>query len=200
MKILFDLFPIILFFITYKLTSHGSDSACLASNGSNTSILHEPILLATSVAIAATFLQVGWLLLRGKKVDAMLWISLTVITVFGSATLYFHNAAFIQAKPTILYWTFAIALSFSSLFFKENLIKKTMGAEITLPDHVWANLNIAWILFFVLQGIANLVAVKMLSCNDWVSYKAYGSIGFMLIFVIGQTLAISKYIVEKDTE
>ena len=66
MKFLFDLFPVILFFAAFKLAD---------------------IYVATAVAIATTFVQVAWLKLRGKRVDAMLWASLAIIAVFGGATL-----------------------------------------------------------------------------------------------------------------
>jgi intracellular septation protein len=200
MKFLFDLFPVILFFITYKLTSHNGRGACLIGQYSNTSLLQEPILLATSVAITATIVQVGWLLFRGRKVDAMLWVSLIIILIFGGATLYFRNAAFIQWKPSILYWTLASALLLASTFFNKNLIKELMGKEITLPERIWGNLNFTWAAFFIALGIANLVAANKLSCDNWVNFKVYGVIGLTFLFGIAQTLVISKHIVEKDGE
>ena len=66
MKFLFDLFPVILFFVTFKLSG---------------------IFAATAVAIAATIVQIGWVWLRHRKVEPMQWISLLIIVVFGGATL-----------------------------------------------------------------------------------------------------------------
>ena len=97
MKLLFDLFPVILFFATYKFASHGGQGGGACLSGADMAALplwQEPILLATVVAIIATFGQVGWLLMRRQKVDTMLWISLCIIVVFGGATLYFRNPAF----------------------------------------------------------------------------------------------------------
>jgi intracellular septation protein len=93
MKFLFDLFPVILFFIAFKL---------------------QGIYVATAVAIAASFAQIGWLWLRGRKIDAMLWVSLAIIVVFGSATLLLHDETFIKWKPTVLYWLFALSSSCSA--------------------------------------------------------------------------------------
>lgn len=198
MKFLFDLFPVILFFLTYKVASYGnpSSSACLVSTDIHASILHEPILIATAVTIIATFVQVSWLYFRKQKIDKMLWASLVIVTVFGGATLYFRDPAFIQWKPTILYWVLGTFFIAAALFFKKNLIQESMGSQLQLPTSIWTKLNVSWIIFFIALGFVNLLAVHYLSCTDWVSFKAYGLIGLTFVFIVGQTMAISKYIEE----
>ncbi len=199
MKILFDLFPILLFFATYKYFSHGNgSSACLSDQAAQLPWTEEPILLATTVVIIATFVQVGWVKYRHGKVDAMLWISLAIITVFGGATLYFHNAVFIQWKPTILYWLFAAALAITPRVTGRNLIRSMMEAQIQLPDPIWKTLNLAWTLCFFVLGLANIAAIHWLSCNDWVNFKVFGITGLIIAFIVVQSLWLSKYIdVEK---
>ena len=106
MKFLFDLFPVILFFVSYQIAGSHSEAATAIANqwlGHDIAAAQAPILIATGVAIVATFAQIGWLLARGRKVDTMLWVSLGLIVVFGGATLFFHDATFIKWKPTILY-------------------------------------------------------------------------------------------------
>ena len=91
MKLLFDLLPVILFFVTYKVAgSFPQQSIAMAGAALGWMVGdgtvpdgQAPILLATAVAIVASLLQVGWLLVRGKRVDPMLWVSLAVILVFG---------------------------------------------------------------------------------------------------------------------
>src|SRR5918995_3116736 len=119
MKFLFDIFPVVLFFIAFKLFD---------------------IYVATSVAIAATFAQVGWLKLRGRKVENMVWVSLAVIVVFGGATLVLQDETFIKWKPTVLYWLFATVLAIAALAFRKNLIRAMMQAQMSLPDAVWDRL------------------------------------------------------------
>lgn len=131
MKFLFDLFPVILFFVAYKVAD---------------------IYVATGVAIAATFAQIAWLLIRGRKIDTMLWVSLVVITVFGGMTLFLHDEAFIKWKPTILYWAFASVLLGGMWFRKKNLIRILLAGQMELPDVAWNKLNWAWIGFFVFMG------------------------------------------------
>ena len=120
MKFLFDLFPVILFFVAFKFAG---------------------IYAATGVAIAATFAQVGWLKLRRKKVDKMMWVSLGIIVVFGGATLLLHDETFIKWKPTVLYWAFALALGGTQLVAGKNLIRSMLGEQMQLPEPVWTRLN-----------------------------------------------------------
>lgn len=198
MKILFDLFPVIVFFGVYKLLGHGQQ-ACLVEHGTQIHWLQEPILMATAAAIAATFLQVGWVKFRHGRVDAMLWMSFAIITIFGGATLYFRNPLFIQWKPTILYWTFAAVLAAAPFFTKRNPIRAMLEDKLHLPNHVWRNLNAAYAGFFVAMGFANLAAMHWLSCDGWVSFKAYGLTALLFVFVIAQSVMLAKYL-ETDKE
>ena len=61
------------------------------------------VYMATGVAIAAGLAQVGYLKARGKPVDAMQWMSLGLVVVFGSASLLTHDPRFVMLKPTLIY-------------------------------------------------------------------------------------------------
>jgi intracellular septation protein len=206
MKFLFDLFPVILFFVVFKLgeghkeAAHDIVTQYLGGlvNGA-VPAAQSPILLATFVAIVATVLQIGYLLVRGRKVDGMLWLSLGVIAVMGGATIYFHDENFIKWKPTILYWAFALVLLVSQVFFKTNLMRKVMEAQLKLPDAVWSRVGYAWIVFFAAMGVLNLFVAFVLFKADtsaWVSFKLFGFTGIFFVFIVGQTLMLSKYIQE----
>ncbi len=177
MKFLFDLFPVILFFIAFKFAG---------------------IYAATGVAIAATFAQVGWLKLRGKKIDAMLWVSLAIIVVFGGATLFLHDETFIKWKPTVLYWLFALTLGCGQLIFRRNLMRSIMGAQLQLPEVAWTNLLWSWTGFFAVMGVLNLYIAFNFSTDDWVNFKLFGGMGLMLVFVIAQALFLAKHIQQED--
>jgi intracellular septation protein len=179
MKFLFDLFPIILFFVAFKL---------------------QGIYVATAVAIAATFAQIGWLWLRGRKIDTMLWASLAIIVVFGSATLLLHDETFIKWKPTVLYWLFACVLSVSALFFHKNLIRAMLGEQIQLPDPAWSKLNFSWAGFFACMGFLNLYVAFNFPTDTWVNFKLFGGMGLMLVFVIAQGLFLAKYVEPKESK
>ena len=202
MKFLFDLFPVILFFAMFKWGEGNPDAAqALAQqflsglvSGGQASATQAPIMLATAIAILATFAQIGYLLLRGRKVDGMLWVSLGIITLFGGATIYFHNETFIKWKPTVLYWSFGLALVFAQVVLGRNLIRLMMEKQLTLPDNVWQKLSLSWAGFFGVMGLVNLYVAYNFPTAVWVNFKLFGFTGLMIAFVIGQSLFLSKYV------
>ncbi|HEX7633821.1 MAG TPA: septation protein A, partial [Noviherbaspirillum sp.] len=158
------------------------------------SVTQAPILLATALAIAATLAQILYLLIRGRKVDTMLWVSLVIISVFGGATIYFHNETFIKWKPTVLYWCFSAALLVSQVFLGKNLIRLMMEKQIALPDNVWQRLSLLWAMFFGAMGLINLYVAYNFSTAAWVNFKLFGFTGLMFAFVIAQSVFLSKYV------
>ncbi len=179
MKLLFDLFPVILFFAVFKFAG---------------------VFAATAAAIVATFVQVGWVKYRHGKVDTMLWVSLGIITVFGGATLLLHDETFIKWKPTILYWFFSATLLISATFLKKNLMRALLHEKMTLPDFVWNRVNQAWSAFFALLGILNLYVAFNYSTDAWVNFKLFGATGIMLVFILAQAAMLAKYVEEDHKE
>lgn len=179
MKFLFDLFPVILFFAAFKVFD---------------------IYIATGVVIAATMAQIGWVWHRHGKVDTMLWVSLGLVVVFGGATLILHDETFIKWKPTILYWLFAVTLFGSAQFFGKNLIRAMLEKQVELPAALWSRLNFAWIGFFAVMGVVNLWVAFNFSTDTWVSFKLFGGMGLMIVFIILQGVVLARYLPdEKDS-
>jgi intracellular septation protein len=175
MKFLFEVFPVALFFV---------------------SILVWDIFVATGVAIAATFVQVGWLALRRRKIPPMLWASLAIIVVFGGLTLYLRDKTFILWKPTVLYWLFAAVLAGGALLGR-NLIRALLSEQMSLPEPVWRRLNWSWVGFFALMGLLNLYVAYNYSEKIWASFKLFGGMGLMLAFVVAQSAFLAKYVEDK---
>ncbi|MEJ7806743.1 MAG: septation protein A [Telluria sp.] len=211
MKFLFDFFPILLFFLTFKIAGmYEVASFKLATSliggfvsGDGIKADQGPIMLATIVAIVAAVIQISYVKLRGRKVDLMLWISFFVITIFGGLTIYFHNETFIKWKPTIIYWMQAAAFLVALVVFKKNLIQEVMQSQIQLPALVWTRLCIAWIVFFIAIGLLNLLAAFVIfkgNTDAWVSFKTFGMTGLLFAFIVAQTFYLSKYIEEVAEE
>lgn len=207
MKFLFDLFPLIAFFAAFKLggmyeaATHDFVLQYLSGfvSGGLIKADQAPWILATLVGIVATACQVSYLLLRGRKVDGMLWLSLFIFVVFGGASIYLHDDFFLKWKPTLIYWLSGLALLIAHVGFKKNLIRKTMEAQVQLPDAVWKQLLAAWIIFFGLLGALNLFVAFVLYQGDmaaWVSFKAFGATGIFFAFIVAQTLFLAKHIKE----
>lgn len=177
-KFLFDLFPLILFFLAYKFAD---------------------IYVATAVAIVAGIVQFAWLKLTGKAIEATHWINLTVILLFGGATLFFHNDAFIKWKPTVLYWVFGAILLGGRLIFRRNLIRHVLGTQIEMPPEVWDRLNLSWAGFFVVSGALNLYVAFSGHYTEaqWVNFKVFGLMALLLVFVVIQSIWLSRYMKEE---
>lgn len=208
MKFLFDLLPIILFFVSFSWAEKNISSAqamadkylSVFTSGQAVPEQSVPILIATSLAVIASVLQIVWLLVRRQKIETTLWISVIVVIVFGGATIYFGSEEFIKWKPTVLYWLFAVILFGANLLFKKNLIRSMMEKKVQLPDEVWGKLNMAWTVFFTFMGVLNLYVAFWggYATSTWVSFKLFGGMGLMIAFVIGQSVYLSKYMKEKD--
>jgi intracellular septation protein len=176
MKFLFDLLPVAFFFVAIQIWD---------------------IFVATAVAIAATVVQVAWLLARKKKVDPMLWASLAIIVVFGGLTLYLRDKTFILWKPTVLYWLFGTVLAGGALFGR-NLIRALLSEQMRLPDPIWARLNWSWVVFFALMGFVNLYVAFNYSEKVWATFKLFGGMGLMFLFVVVQSLVLAKYMQDEQ--
>ena len=173
MKLLFDLLPIVLFFVAYKVWG---------------------IYAATGVAIAATVLQIGWLKARGKKVEPMQWASLGIIVVFGGMTLFFQDETFIKWKPTVLYGVFAVALLGAERLTGRNPLQAIMGAQVSLPAPIWQRLTYAWTIFFVGMAALNLFVAYSFPLDTWVDFKLFGTTGLTFAFVIAQAFWIGRHV------
>ena len=179
MKILFDIFPVLLFFVVFKVFG---------------------VYAATAAAIVATILQVAWVKWRHGKVDTTLWVSLAIIVIFGGATLLLHNENFIKWKPTALYWFFSLAILFSRAFLDKNVMQMLLQGKIDLPNKIWQRLNYAWSAFFAVLGCLNLYVAFNFSMDTWVDFKLFGTTGMMLVFILLQAAFLSKHIKEEHQD
>lgn len=179
MKLLFDLFPVVLFFIAYKMYG---------------------IYEATAVIIVATVVQVGYMYLKHKRVEKIHLITLALILVLGGLTLVLQDEDFIKWKPTIVNWGFALVFLGSHYIGTKPLIRRMMDQAIHLPDLIWTRLSIMWVLFFILSGIVNLYVAFSYDTDTWVNFKLFGLMGMTIVFILIQGIYISRYMQESDSE
>jgi intracellular septation protein len=163
MKQLLDFLPLIVFFAFYKLYD---------------------IFVATGALIIATALALIFTWYKYRKVEKMTLVTFVLVAVFGGLTLFFHSDEFIKWKVTAIYGLFAAALLIGQWIMKKNLIKTMLGKEITLPDSVWSRLNLAWALFFIICGLANIYVAFWLPQNVWVNFKVFGLTALTLVFTL----------------
>ena len=205
MKLLFDFLPILLFFASFKYAEGHKEWAAAFANSHFGALVsggvvgpnEAPVLLATLVVILATLAQVGWLAARRKKIPLMLWVSLGLVVVLGGATVWFHNENFIKWKPTLLYWVMGAGFAVGQWLFGRNLLRLLLGEQLQLPEFVWRRLNVAWVAFFALMGLLNLLVAYRFSTDAWVNFKLFGGLGLMVAFTVAQGLYLGRYLEEE---
>ena len=209
MKLLFDFFPIILFFVSFYQAKFLIDNTFFGSliNPERPEHINATII-ATGVAIVASFIQVGYNWFKTRKFERMHLFSLALITVLGTITIIIGDPAFIQWKPTVLNWVFAAAFLLSIFIGEKNLVERMMGSQLDLPDYVWTRLNLSWVAFFLISGAANLYvafyydleALPEVRMETWVDFKLFGLMGLTIIFVILQAIYLARFIQEEEED
>jgi intracellular septation protein len=214
MKLLFDFFPVILFFVAYKL---------------------QGIYAATVVAIAAAALQVAWVRLRHGRTERMHLATLGLLVLFGGMTLALRDPTFVMWKPSIVNWLFALVFLGGQFIGNQPLVQRLMGHAVSAPAAIWQRLNLAWVAFFVFSGLVNLYVVyvgsgfyeakqaliaasgqpevDLAACAElftgsvlglceqahaaeasWVDFKLFGMMGMTLVFVLAQAFYLARHI------
>lgn len=179
MKPFLEFFPVVLFFIAYKLYD---------------------IYVATAVVIVATFVQMLTYWFMYRKIETMQWITLGLILTMVGATLYLQDEQFIKWKLSIIEWLFGLAFLASHFIGDKTFIERMMGANLELPKPIWKRLNISWAIFFISIGFINLYVMHHFSTDDWVNFKTFGVPGLMLVFIVIQMFFLYKYTPDTETK
>ena len=167
MKQLFDFLPVVAFFGVYLLAD---------------------IYYATMALMIAAALQVGYFKVRGIEVTRQVWFVFWAAMVFGTMTLVFRNALFIQWRGSVVSWVMALALVGSRFVGSGDVIKRMLGKMLVLPDRAWRALTYGWAGVFAASGSLNLFVAYNFSEEAWVAYK-FAS-GFVVpILLIGGSVA-----------
>jgi len=170
-KFFYDLLPVILFFVAYKIYD---------------------IFVATAVAIIATLAQIAIVYLKHRKLEKMLVFNGLMISILGGLTILLKDKYFIMWKPSVIYWAFALALLFADQFFNRNLVQLALGKQMELSKIVWKKINIFTALFFIFLGFVNLFVAYNYSENTWVNFKLFGLTGLLFLYMIAIAIYISK--------
>lgn len=126
------------------------------------------------------------------KLSTMHKGTLGFILVLGALTIFFKNEKFIQWKPSIANWAFAIAFLASHKFSEQPLIKSLFGKAVIMSDKNWFKLSLMWVIFFTVIGFVNLFVAYNYSMDFWVKFKVFGLLGATLIFSLIQGVWLMK--------
>ena len=177
MQLITDFLPVIIFFATYRLSGD--------------------LFTATGALIAAVIVQTAVTWVRFRKLSPMALGSAALVIVFGGLTLILKNETFIQWKPTVFFWAVGVAFLASQWIGAKPLAQRLMASAVgdsigRIERSDWSKLNLAWVAFYLLMGAANLAVVFNYSQDTWVNFKVYGITGVTLVFVVAQTLWLSR--------
>jgi len=170
MQQLVDFFPLIAFFVAFKLGG---------------------IYVATGVLIVACALQIGWHYWRTKKVKTLHWVTGALVLVFGLATIVLHDARFIQLKLTVLMWLLAVAFLVGQFFGDRPLVRRYFEGVLdntidTVQPATWQRLNLAWVAFFAAVGGLNLFVANEFTLDTWTNFKVFGVPVLLFLFLVPQ--------------
>ena len=179
MKFFLDFFPVLLFFIAYKIYG---------------------IYVATAISIAAAFIQVAYMWFRYKRVENMHLITLVLLTVFGGLTLFLQDETFIKWKPTVINGLFALVFFGSQFIGEKSVIERMLSANMTLPKKIWNRMTMSWSIFFAAMAVLNIYVAFNFSTDTWVDFKLFGMTVLTLIFVLAQGLYLSRFINQNEAQ
>ncbi len=179
MKFLYDFFPILLFFLAYKMYD---------------------IYVATAVAIVSSLVQTLGYWFRHRRFEKMHLVTFGLLLFFGGLTLILRDPVFIKWKPTVINWLFAVSFIGSAWFSEKTLVERMMSHAIQVDGPVWARLNWAWVVFFLSMGALNLFVAFNYEENTWVNFKLFGMMGLTFAFVIGQAFYLGRFIPDENIE
>ena len=171
MKALVDLFPVVAFFGTYM-------------------VFGQDIYLATKVLMAATALQIAYLLVRRQTLTFMHKAVAVIAFGLGGLALVLHNPLFIKWKPTVANWLIAGVFLGSQYYGEKTMVERMFDQVAQLDARNWRKLNWAWVIFSVFLGALNLYVVYSFSEVVWVKFKLFGLIGLSFAFAIAQMIWI----------
>ena len=172
MRLLIDFFPIALFVLAYKL---------------------QGIYVATGVLMGATVLQTAIIYAVDRRLQTLQKVTLALVLVFGTLTLYLQDERFIKWKPTVLYASMAVVLAAALWIWKRNFLQMLLGSQLKLPDPVWVRLTIAWVLYFLFMAGINAYVAAYFSTEAWVDFKLWGYV-FPVAFIVGQGLYVARHL------
>ena len=175
-KMLLDFGPLLLFF--------------------GTNYIYDDLMLSVKVLVATTLVSLALSWHFDRKISLMATIGCAALVFFAGLTLYFDNELFIKIKPTVVTLLFA-ALIAGGRVLGRNPLAAIIGKQIILTAQGWRAISWLWVMMFVTSAIANELAWRNLSTNDWITFKVFGLTGISFLFFALSVPILKKYQLQK---
>lgn len=171
-KMIFDFGPLLLFF--------------------GTNYFYGDIMLSVKVLVIATLLSLMLSWRIEKRVSIMAVVGCLALVFFAGLTIFFDDEFFIKIKPTVVTLLFAILISMGRLLGR-NPLSAIIGSQIDLTQEGWRIISWLWVVMFITSALANEVAWRFLSTDDWITFKVFGLTGISLLFFILSVPILQKH-------
>ncbi|MGB1106051.1 MAG: septation protein IspZ [Alphaproteobacteria bacterium] len=175
-KLLLDLGPLVVFFAVNYMTAD--------------------FMLAVKVLVGTTVvtLAVGWMLER--RVSMMALVGCIAVAFFGGLSVYFDNDLFIKIKPTVLTCLLAAVIAGGRLIGR-NPLGAIMGTQLRMSDTGWRAISWLWVAMFLTTALANEIAWRTMSTDDWVTFKVFGITAISLVFTVISVPIMTRHQIEE---
>ena len=171
-KMLFDFGPLLLFF--------------------GTNYIYSDLMLSVKVLVAATLVSLALSWHFDRQISLMAAVGCAALVFFAGLTLYFDNELFIKIKPTVVTLLFAALIAGGRLLGR-NPLAAIIGKQINLTAQGWRAISWLWVAMFMTSAIANEVAWRSLSTDDWITFKVFGLTGISFLFFAFSVPILQKH-------
>lgn len=148
------------------------------------------IYVATAFGITLGIGQNIWMHVRRRPVGLLQWLSLVLVTVFGGATILFHNPHFIMMKPSLLW------LALGVVMLRRDWMEPYLPPLVTdnLDNHLIVRAGYAYSALMFTLAVMNVVVAFAASAKFWSVYALIGPAVAQVALLIGLYLLFRKQI------
>ena len=188
-----DYGPVLVFFLSYSL-------ARPAATGVGDVVA---ITKSTAAFIAATLLALAVSKWRLGRISPMLWLSSVLVCGFGALTIIFHDATFVQIKPTVIYLLCGGALLIG-VWRGKPLLKILLADAFTgLDEAGWMILSRNWGWFFLAFAGLNEVLRHLYNqanhnFDTWIALKLYVFMPLSFLFTFAHMPMLMRHGLGQD--
>lgn len=158
------------------------------------------IYAGTATLVIATILalMMSWHLER--RIPKMAAIGCIMVVFFGGLTILMEDEFYIKIKPTVASLAIAGAIM-GGYILGYNPIRAMMEQLNMPPDSgVWRELTFSFVGMMVMLAVANEIAWRNLTTEQWVTFKVFGLTGISLLFGIVIMVILHRYHKEMDSD
>lgn len=140
---------------------------------------------AAAAAVVASALLIGVTWVLEKRLARFALFATSLAALLTLAAILAEEKTFIKIQPSLFSGAFAAVLLIGRLRGKAMMLV-FFRAQFDLPEKVWFALSLRWGLFFLAATLANEVAWRQLSDDQWVAFRVFVMAPATGLFMLAQ--------------